>query len=96
MRAQIDAGRHVVSTSDDPDEVAALLDLGDWARAVGVSVVVGAAMSPGLSCLLAAHASTLLDRVDEVHVARHGRRRAGVRPPATTCAAGHRTGLARR
>jgi hypothetical protein len=72
VRAQIEAGRHVVSTSDDPDEVAALLELGDWARAVGVSVVVGAAMSPGLSCLLAAHAATLLDRVDEVHVARHG------------------------
>lgn len=72
VRAQIDAGRHVVSTSDDPDEVAALLDLGDWARSVGVSVTVGAAMSPGLSCLLAAHASTLLDRVDEVHVARQG------------------------
>jgi hypothetical protein len=37
-----------------------------------VSVVAGATMSPWLSCLLAAHGATLLDRVDEVHVARHG------------------------
>ena len=72
VRQQIEAGRHVVSTSDDPDEVAALLELGEWSRAVGVAVVLGATMSPGLSCLLAAHAATLLDRVDEVHVARHG------------------------
>jgi hypothetical protein len=72
VRAQIEAGRHVVSTSDDPDEVAALQELGDWARAVGLSLVLGATMSPGLSCLLAAHAATLMDRVDEVHVARHG------------------------
>jgi hypothetical protein len=72
VRAQLDAGRHVVSTSDDPDEVTALLDLGDWADAVGCTLAVGVAMSPGLSCLLAAHAATLLDRVDEVHVARHG------------------------
>lgn len=72
VREQIRAGRHVVSTSDDPDEVAELAELGPWAASVGVSVILGAAMSPGLSCLLAAHGATLLDRVDEVHVARHG------------------------
>ena len=72
VAAQIAAGRHVVSTSDDPDEVRALLELSDRAEATGVSVVLGAAMSPGLSCLLVAHGATALDRVDEVHVARHG------------------------
>lgn len=72
VRRHVDAGRHVVSTSDDPDEVAALLELDGTARAHGVSVLAGATMSPGLSCLLVAHGATLLDRVDEVHVARHG------------------------
>jgi hypothetical protein len=72
VRSQIDAGRHVVSTSDDADEVAAVLAMGERARSRGVTVVAGAAMSPGLSCLLVAHAATLLDRVDEVHIARHG------------------------
>lgn len=72
VRTHLEAGRHVVSTSDDLDEVTALLALDDRARALGRSVVLGAAMSPGLSCLLAAHAATLMDRVDEVHVARHG------------------------
>lgn len=72
VRRLVEQGRHVVSTSDDPDEVAALLALDATARARGVSVLAGAAMSPGLSCLLVAHGATLLDRVDEVHVARHG------------------------
>ena len=33
---------------------------------------MGAAFSPGLSCLLARHAADSLDAVDEVHFARHG------------------------
>jgi hypothetical protein len=72
VREVVDRGHHVVSTSDDPAEVAEILGLADRARRRGVRIVVGAAMSPGLSCLLATHAATLLDRVDEVHVARHG------------------------
>ncbi len=71
-QAHLDAGRHVVSTSDDLDEVVALLGLSARAVELGRTLVVGAAMSPGLSCLLAAHAATSMDRVDEVHVARHG------------------------
>lgn len=71
-RRHLGAGRHVISTSDDPDEVRRLLDLDATARSVERTLVVGATMSPGLSCLLAAHAAALVDRVDEVHVARHG------------------------
>lgn len=71
-RAAVAAGCHVVTTSDDPDEVAELLALDERARAAGVSVVVGATMSPGLSCLLAALAARGMDAVDEVHVARAG------------------------
>lgn len=64
--------RHVVATSDASEVVTSLLGLDDTARRAGSTVVVGAAMSPGLSCLLAAHAATLFDEVDEVHVARDG------------------------
>ncbi len=62
----------VVSTGDDPEEIRALVALDGRARRLGVSLVIGAAMSPGLTCLLSAHAATLLDRVDEIHVSRHG------------------------
>ena len=65
-------GIPVVSTSDDVDEVRALLDLGPEAEARGTSLAVGAAFSPGLTCLLARLAADKLDRVDEIHVARLG------------------------
>ncbi|MGB3411702.1 MAG: Gfo/Idh/MocA family oxidoreductase [Microthrixaceae bacterium] len=65
-------GRHVVATSDDLDEVEALLDLDSLARSTDSTLVVGAAMAPGFSCLLAAHAAELFDRVDEIHTGRAG------------------------
>jgi saccharopine dehydrogenase-like NADP-dependent oxidoreductase len=65
-------GVPVVSSSDDVDEVRSLLDLGPEAEARGVSVAVGAAFSPGLTCVLARLAADRLDRVDEIHVARLG------------------------
>jgi hypothetical protein len=71
-RRAIGAGCHVVATSDDPDEVEAVLALDGRARDAGVTVVAGAAFSPGLSCLLARHAVGLLDEVDEIHVAKDG------------------------
>lgn len=72
VRRHLREGRHVVSTADDPEVVADLLSLDAEARSRGRTVLVGAAMSPGLSCLLARHGAAELDRVDEVHVARHG------------------------
>lgn len=68
----IAAGRHAVATTDDPDEVGALLRLHQSAVTAAVTVVVGVGMSPGLSCLLTRHAAGLLDVVDEIHVARDG------------------------
>jgi hypothetical protein len=65
-------GRQVVATSDDADEVRALLYVGPEAEARGSSVAVGATFSPGLTCLLARLAAHKLDRVDEIHVARLG------------------------
>ncbi len=71
-RSAVAAGISVVTTSDDADEVRGLLELGPEAEVRGVTVVVGATFAPGLSCVLAAHAAALFDRVEEVHVARLG------------------------
>ncbi len=71
-RAALAAGAHVVVAADDPHDTRALLALDGRARLVGRSIVVGAAMAPGLSCVLARWAATRLDRVDEVHVASLG------------------------
>jgi saccharopine dehydrogenase-like NADP-dependent oxidoreductase len=82
----LERGAAVVSTSDDPADVTALLDLDAEARERGTSVVAGAAFAPGLTDLLAAHAATSFDAVDEVHVAR-----AGTGGPA--CARAHHRAL---
>jgi len=71
-RDLIARGRSVVSVSDDIADVRALLDLDAEATERDVSVVVGAGFSPGLSCLLAAHASADFSVVDEIHVATVG------------------------
>lgn len=71
-RAAVDRGVHVVSTSDAVDDVNALLALGSAAVTAGVTVVAGAAMAPGLTCVLAAHTARWVDHVDEIHVARFG------------------------
>ena len=65
-------GVSVVSLSDDLDDVRALLELDHRARVNDATLVVGAAMAPGLSGLLARHLAEQLHVVDEVHVAMHG------------------------
>lgn len=62
----------VVATSDAVDDVTRLLDLGPEADARSVPVAVGAAFSPGLSCVLARFAASGLHAVDEIHVSRTG------------------------
>ena len=71
-RRAVRQGVHVVSTADSVDEVEALLALDADAVANGVSVVVGAAFSPGLTCVLARHVAAWVDEIDEIHVARFG------------------------
>lgn len=61
---------HVVTVGDALDDAAALLDLD--ADGYDGSLVVGAAMSPGLSGLIARHLASGFDRVDEIHIAIHG------------------------
>lgn len=61
---------HVVTVGDSLDDTVELLALD--APPDGPSLVVGAAMSPGLSGLMARHLADQLDRVDEIHIAIHG------------------------
>jgi saccharopine dehydrogenase-like NADP-dependent oxidoreductase len=71
-RAALAAGAHVVVANDDPHDTRGLLALDARARLVGRSVVIGAAMAPGLSCVLARWGAERLTRVEEVHVASLG------------------------
>lgn len=71
-RQLLAGGRHVVTTADSITAVRALLDLDAEAKERGCAVVVGATFGPGLSCVLARHAASLFDSVDEIHVAHHG------------------------
>lgn len=82
------SGCHVVSCSDDLADVEQLLALHDEAAGEGLSVVVGAGFMPGLTDLLAVHAATELETVDEVHVAK-----SGTAGPA--CARQHHASLSR-
>ena len=68
----LSAGAAVVSVSDDVDDVDDLLDLHELAVEHGRPVVAGAAMSPGLTGLLARHLANRLASYDEIHVAMHG------------------------
>lgn len=68
----MDQGCSVVSTADAVEDVVNLLELDHRASATGTRVVVGAAMAPGLSGLLARLLMDRLDDADEVHVATHG------------------------
>jgi hypothetical protein len=70
--AAVSRGSHVVSCADDPSEVKAILSTDRLARAYGRSVVAGAAMAPGLTCVLAAHLRGRFDSVEEIHVASVG------------------------
>ena len=82
----LEAGAHVVSSTDELAPARLLLALDDEARVRGRTVAVGAGFAPGLSDLLAAHAGALFDEVHEIHVAR-----AGTGGPA--CARAHHAAL---
>ena len=69
VRRLIALRRPVVSTADARHVVEGLLELDSEAVGANVSVVAGAAFSPGLSCALARHAASWFDEVDEIHIA---------------------------
>ena len=86
-RGLLERGVPVVSTADCVEDVRALLELDGLARRRDVALVIGAGFSPGLTCVLAAHAASSLDRVDEVHVAKVG-------TGGPSCAQAHHRALA--
>lgn len=65
-------GVSVVSVADLLDDTNELLALDDVFRESHATLVVGAAMSPGLSGLIARHLASQLACCDEIHVAVHG------------------------
>ena len=68
----LESGSDVVSVADSVSATRRLLDLDAEARERGRHVVVGAGFSPGLTCVLARHAATDVEAVEEVHVAKVG------------------------
>ncbi len=68
----LEAGRSCISVADDLDETRRLIDLGGLAELRDATLVVGAAMSPGITGLIARTLATRLDEIDEIHVAVHG------------------------
>jgi hypothetical protein len=69
VRRLIGRGLHAVTVGDSLEDTRELLDL---RLDDGPTVVVGAAMSPGLSGLIARYLADQLACVDEIHVAIHG------------------------
>ena len=68
-----DRGRVPVASSDDEhDALEQLRALDQNARSSGVTVAIGCGLAPGLSDVLAAHAASLFESVDEIRVARTG------------------------
>ena len=63
-------GLHVVTMGDSLSDTISLLDAPPEHR--GTSIVLGAAMSPGLSGLIARHLANQMASVDEIHIAIHG------------------------
>ncbi len=66
------SGAHVVSASDDLNDVEAMLALDGLAKERDRVLILGAGFAPGLSCVLARHAAEELAVLEEVHVAKFG------------------------
>ena len=72
VRDALQAGVPCVSAADDTGTIQVLLELAPEAADLGVPVVVGAGLAPGLSDVLLRHAADAFDVVDDVNVARWG------------------------
>jgi saccharopine dehydrogenase-like NADP-dependent oxidoreductase len=71
-RVALGDGAHVVSTAGSIAAVDGIVALDARASSLARTAVAGAAMSPGLSCLLATHAARGIEVVEEIHVAKTG------------------------
>jgi hypothetical protein len=71
-QACVRAGVSVALATDRSDVAETIESLDQLARASATTVVVGAGLAPGLTCVLARHAAALFDDLIEVRVARVG------------------------
>ncbi len=72
VRDALNAGVPCVSAADDTGTIQSLLELDRDAVELGIPIVVGAGLAPGLSDVLLRHAGDAFDVVDDVNVARWG------------------------
>jgi siroheme synthase (precorrin-2 oxidase/ferrochelatase) len=72
VTAAIAAGVPIASSDDEHDAIEQLRALAPNARAADVTVAIGCGLAPGLADVLAAHASAMFEKVDEIRVARTG------------------------
>ena len=72
VSSAIAQGIAVASCADAAPTIDRLRELDDAARARPVTVALGCGLAPGLSDVLARHAATAFDEVDEISVARFG------------------------
>jgi len=71
-RVWLSKGAHVVSVSSDVGDLDRLGALGPAAEQQRRSVIVGAGLAPGLTCLLAVHAMSWFEEVNEVRISSYG------------------------
>ena len=81
-------GFDVISVSDSLGEVRDLLELDDLAIRHDARLILGAGMMPGLSDVLASHATRWFTEIEEIHVAKFG-------TGGPDCARQHHAALAR-
>jgi hypothetical protein len=72
VSAAIAAGVPVASCDDEHDAIEQLRALAPNARSAGVTIAIGCGLAPGLADVLAAHAASMFEKVDEIRVARTG------------------------
>jgi len=72
VSAAIAAGVPVASSEDEHDAIEQLRALSPNARGADVTIAVGCGLAPGLADVLASHAATMFEKVDEIRVARTG------------------------
>jgi hypothetical protein len=70
--AAMAAGVPLVTTDDDHDAIEAMRALQPNAKAARTTLALGCGFAPGLTCVLARHASGVFSAIDEIRVARVG------------------------
>jgi hypothetical protein len=72
VTAAIAAGVPIASSDDEHDAVEQLRALAPNARGAEVTVAIGCGLAPGLADVLASHAASMFEKVDEIRVSRTG------------------------